>query len=62
MAAEPSTVRSDGWIAERIAEVRADGDHQAKVRRIRAAVAAGTFDGEITTTADIDALAAEISG
>ena len=49
------------WVAQRIIEVRSDRDHQAKVNRIRAAVDNGTFQGRVTTTADLDRLTDEIS-
>jgi hypothetical protein len=48
------------WVAQRVAEVQADEEHRAKVERIRAGVADGSFQGHVTTPADLDRLTDEV--
>lgn len=60
MSVEHPIAHADGWVADRLAEVQADREHQAKVRRIREAVAAGAFEGHVTTSGDLDRLGDEL--
>ena len=56
----PEAAQQGDWVEDRIHELRYDRGYQAKVERIRQAVAEGSFEGTVTTRDDLERLRSEI--